>query len=150
MQLFRDVIDECGVMDLGFMGAPFTWQKHFAERNSIWERLDRGMVTNDWLMKFPRMRIHHLTSDSSDHCPLWIVLDGLEVANPAKPFRFEEMWLLDPSCSNVVEAVWSSIESTDSTVKVVKKIEKYGKDLKSWDRNHFGNVRRELGKKRKF
>ena len=31
MQLFRDVVDECTFMDLGFVGFPFTWHKHFAD-----------------------------------------------------------------------------------------------------------------------
>ena len=29
MQGFRDVLDECGFMDLGFVGPMFTWHKHF-------------------------------------------------------------------------------------------------------------------------
>ena len=37
MQLFRDVIDECRFMDLGFVGPKFTWSKHFENGNSIWE-----------------------------------------------------------------------------------------------------------------
>ena len=113
MQLFKDVMDECEFMDLGYVGSPFAWQKHFAEGHSIWERLDQGLATNKWLMKFSGTRVHHLTSDSLDHCPFWIVPNGLEVLSSTKPFHFEEMWLLDPGCSNVVEAVWSSYGSID-------------------------------------
>ena len=40
VQLFCDVIDECGFIDLGFIGSQFTWQKHFVDGHSIWERLD--------------------------------------------------------------------------------------------------------------
>ena len=29
MQAFRDILDECGFMDLGFVGSKFTWHKHF-------------------------------------------------------------------------------------------------------------------------
>ncbi|KAL0009461.1 hypothetical protein SO802_010963 [Lithocarpus litseifolius] len=119
MQLFRDVIDECGFIDLGFVGSPYTW-------------------------------IHHLSSDSSDHCPLWIILDGLEVASVPKLFRFEEMWLLDLGCSNVVEAMWSSDIKADLSNKVIRKIEKCGKELQRWNMDHFGNVRKELAKKRKL
>ena len=35
MQLFRDVLDECGFLDLGFLGSRFTWSKHFADGHSI-------------------------------------------------------------------------------------------------------------------
>ena len=100
-------------------------------------------------MKFSRVRIHHLSFDSLDHCPLWIVLDRLEVAIVPKIFQFEEMWLLDLGCSNVVEVVWSSVVNDDPSVKVVRKIEKCGKESQRWNEDHFRNVRRELAKKKK-
>jgi len=31
IQSFRDALDECGFMDLEFVGFPFTWHKRFAE-----------------------------------------------------------------------------------------------------------------------
>ena len=139
-------MNECGFMDLGYVGSPFTWQRHFADGHSIWERLDRGLATNEWLMKFTGTQVHHLTSDSSDHCPPWIFPNSLEVVSSMKPFRFEEMWLSNPGCSNVVEAVWSSYGSIDPAIKVMKKIEKCGKELKRWGRDHFGNVKQELAK----
>ena len=52
MQLFRDVIDERGFIDLGFIGSQFTWQKHFVDGHSIWERLDLSLANNDWFMQF--------------------------------------------------------------------------------------------------
>ena len=53
MQLFHDVIDKCRFMDLGFVGPKFTWNKHFENGNSIWERLDRGLAINNWFLRFP-------------------------------------------------------------------------------------------------
>ena len=35
MQLFREVIDECGFMDLGYVGPTFTWARHFENGSSI-------------------------------------------------------------------------------------------------------------------
>ena len=46
MQLFREVIDECSFMDMGFVGSKYTWSKHFDNGVSIWERLDRGLANN--------------------------------------------------------------------------------------------------------
>ena len=59
MQLFRDVIDKCNFMDLGYVGPKFTWSKHFTNGNSIWERLDRGLATNKWFLKFPGSKVYH-------------------------------------------------------------------------------------------
>ncbi|XP_030958962.1 uncharacterized protein LOC115980904 [Quercus lobata] len=99
MQLFRDVVDECGFIDLGFSGPWYTWQKHFSAGHSIWERLDCALATNDWLLKFASTKVHHLKADTSDHSPLWIDMEGLNFQSISKPFRFEEAWLSDHTCS---------------------------------------------------
>ena len=104
MQLFRDLIDECGLMDLGFVGPKYSWSKHFESGQSIWERLDKGLATNNWFLLFPGTKIHHLHCYSSDHLPLFINLFGLEIPGKRKVFRFEEMWLSDDRCGETVEA----------------------------------------------
>ena len=88
MQLFRDVIDECGFMDLGYVGSKFTWARHFENENSIWERLDRGLANNGWFLKFPGAWVHHLHCNSSDHCPLLIVLAPLDIPLRKKTIPF--------------------------------------------------------------
>ena len=82
MQAFRDIIDECGFMDLGFVGSRFTWHKHF-DNYIVWERLDKAMVMNDWFLKFPNTKIYHLDVTTFDHKPLWIVPEGMECKQKA-------------------------------------------------------------------
>ena len=113
MQLFQEVIDECGFMDLGYVGLKFTWVRHFENGNSIWERLDRGLATNWWFLKFPGSRVHHLHCDSSDHSPLLVVLAPLDIPTRKKIFRFKEMWLSNPTCEETVQATWSSMVGLD-------------------------------------
>ena len=150
MQLFKDVLDECGFMDLGFVSPKFTWNRHFEDGRSIWERLDRGLANNAWFQKFPGSRVHHLRCDSLDHVPLFINLSGLEPPPRKKCFRFKEMWLSDNHCGETVEASWcSSISEIDDSA-IIKKVERCGKDLAWWNRNIFGNVRLELRRKRKM
>lgn len=57
MQLFRDAIDECSLIDLGYSGSKFTWRKHFANGQLIWERLDRALCTNEQLQQFGATRV---------------------------------------------------------------------------------------------
>ena len=148
MQAFRDVIDECGFMDLGFIGPNFTWANHYNDGHSIWERLDRGLASNLWFLRFLGTQVHHLPCLSSDHCPLFINPSRIEIPSYKKPFRFEEMWLSDSGCGEVVETAWRSCVSLDPNKEILGKIEKCGKDLTWWNYNVFGNVRRELKKKR--
>ena len=56
MQQFRDVLDHCGFVDLGFSGLAFTWRG--GRRGEwVWEWLDWGVANCDWLAKFPTGRV---------------------------------------------------------------------------------------------
>ena len=131
MQAFQDVLNECRVMDLGFIGPEFTWSKHYTNGHSILERLARGLATNLWFLRYPGTRVHHLPCLSSDHCPWLINPTGIEIPSYKKPFWFKEMWLSDSRCGEVVEAAWRSFASMDSNKEILGKIDKCGKDL-SW------------------
>ena len=48
-----------------------------------------------------------------------------------------------------MEAVWRKEFNCDAEVQVMRKIEKCGKDLTQWSRQHSGSVRRELKEKKK-
>ena len=74
---------------------------------------------------------------------------GLEFQAVTKLFRFEEAWLSDHTCSEVVEASWEAREVDDPATKVMRKIERCGRELKIWERDHFGNNRNSLKEKRK-
>ena len=149
MQQFWDAMDECGFIELGFLGPWYTWQKHFQAGHSIWERLDRALATNDWLLRFACTHVHHLKSDTSDHSPLWIDMEGLNFQPISKPFRFGEAWLSDHTCSEVVEAIWEAREVVDPAARIIRKIDKCGRELKKWERDHFGNIGNTLKEKRK-
>ena len=74
----------------------------------MWVRLDKGLATNDWPIRFADSQVHHLSLDTSDHYPLWIVPESLKFKCISKPFRFEEMWLSDKGYTETVEAMWAS------------------------------------------
>ena len=98
MQLFRDTMDVCGFIDLGFKGNPFTWKKYFRDGQTLWERLDRGLANNKWLLRYGGTAVHHLTCSTLEHCPLFIEPEMVEPTNPEKPFHFEEVWLAEKGC----------------------------------------------------
>ena len=79
-------------------------------------------------MNFGGTRVHHLHSDSLDHSPIWIVPASMEPTRFQKPFCFEEMWLSNMGCTNIVEAVWSLQVSSDPFIRTVHKVDKCGKN----------------------
>ena len=84
------------------------------------ERLDWAFANNDWFLRFTRTREHHLNANSSNHCPLWIIPNGLDHPCISKPFRFEEMWLSDKGCTKTVKAVWLSHDCLDPSKRAVQ------------------------------
>ena len=107
------------------------------------------MANSEWLLRFVGTIVHHLPSFSLGHCPIWIVPRDLILLSASKPFRFEEMWLIERGCTNTVQVVWTVSDPVDPGTKVIKKIERCGVELKKWSMKIFGNVRKELELKKK-
>jgi hypothetical protein len=93
------VIDECGFLDLGFRGLPFTWCNNRRGNATTWLRLDRFMATNEWVLRFNLAVVDHLKCTASDHKPICLTTQPVTVPRPRKRlFRFEDMWCTDPNC----------------------------------------------------
>ena len=143
------MIDECGFRDMGFEGSKYTWSNHFENGTSIWERLDKCLVTNSWFMKLRGSKVYHLNCTSSDHVPILISLSGLIPPIWKKLFHFEQMWLSNPGCEEVVCSTWGSRSGVGTEGDILCRVEKCGKELGQWEKNVFGNVRMELNRLKK-
>ena len=150
MQLFRDALDACEFIDMGYSGCQFTWKKFFRDGNSIWERLDRSLANSEWSARFGGSKVVHLNCSTSDHSPLLIIPKLVDSVNPSKPFRFEEMWLTDKGCAQTVKAVWEKRGPPNQSSGIVSKIDDCGVALKKWSSKQFGCVQMDLQKKQKL
>ena len=81
MNDFRDAIDCCRFMDLGFCGPEFTWCNMQEGRHIIYLRLDRALVTQEWINHYKDIRVHHLVKSASDHCAL-LIIDSIVLQSP--------------------------------------------------------------------
>ncbi|XP_019224556.1 PREDICTED: uncharacterized protein LOC109206213 [Nicotiana attenuata] len=71
---FLGMIEDCGLVDLGFYGPRYTWSNVRGPYLIVWKRLDRGMVNDNWLRTFPATTITHLAAAGSDHSLLLVEL----------------------------------------------------------------------------
>lgn len=101
----RQAIHLYGFQDLGFVGSPFTWSKTDCVEGQMRIRLDRALANNAWRLLFHGATVHHISMSTSDHSMLSLHLrdDRHSRQKDKKLFRFEEMWLSDPRCSEVVQ-----------------------------------------------
>ena len=45
LRLFSDTLEDCDLVDLGFVGPPFTWRNGQEARRHVQEHLDRAVAT---------------------------------------------------------------------------------------------------------
>lgn len=111
---FADALDQCGLFDLGMHGYAFTWEKGRRKDNWVEERLDRAVASNSWRLLFKNARLENVNTVCSDHSALWLNLDSKLKRGPEKLFRFENAWLKDEECLNLVADYWKFVDKRTS------------------------------------
>ncbi|CAN1191383.1 Putative ribonuclease H protein At1g65750 [Linum perenne] len=128
-QPFIDCCDICGLIDPGVIGPRFTWY-----RNSTSERLDRGLINSEWILKFPYTIIRHLRRQYSDHRPILLLLDQSTSVKLPKPFKFLAPWLGHEGFQDILKGAW--VGDGDLPIK----LQNLTPRLRRWNKTTFGNV----------
>ncbi|CAL9217005.1 unnamed protein product [Arabidopsis halleri] len=71
MQEFQNMLQNCGLEDLSYVGPVFTWSNS-QDGNSISKKLDRALVNGNWLGTFSSAYATFEMGGVSDHARLWI------------------------------------------------------------------------------
>ena len=132
--LFKECLDKCSMIDIGFFGPQFTWTNKRDLHGPIQERIDGFFVNPSWCLLYLEAKVVYLTRCHSDHCPvlLEMQLGGGGVRN--RLFKFQTCWLSDPSFPTIVSRAWSQSEM------LVDAISNFIDEATRWNRMHFGNV----------
>lgn len=115
---FKRTLNECGLMDMGYSGSAFTWERSRGTVNWVQERLDRGVSNSEWQSLFPRATIKVLEVSTSDHMPLFLELNRMIYVPKVRKFRFENAWIRDDQCLRVVQESWDQTEGRNIIDKV--------------------------------
>ncbi|KAK5845358.1 hypothetical protein PVK06_001531 [Gossypium arboreum] len=112
MEEFRSALEDYGLNDLGYTGRWFKWERGRIFSTNIRERLDRGVVSIDWLNLFSNCKVEHLSHAFSDHYPILLDTIGkqrFDHAEGLKLFRFEASWCLENSFEKILKRKWESL-----------------------------------------
>src|SRR5438067_8440368 len=134
MSDFVHWISACELLDVGFDGSPFTW-----ERSGVRERLDRILFNEGWGHVFALVRVTHLPRLVSDHSPLLIRAKFSATTRPSS-FRFQSMWVRHPTFLDLVRQVWGQDTGAMGMRCLQIKLGRMKKALKSWNWHTFGNI----------
>ncbi|XP_074350142.1 uncharacterized protein LOC141689683 [Apium graveolens] len=103
---FVYTVNDCRLFNLRFKGEKFTWKKSRGKVNWIQERLDRGFATQAWKDLFPDAEVNVLEMTTSDHIPSYLHLNKKIYVPKDRRFMFENTWLHEKECVNVVRRSW--------------------------------------------
>ena len=148
MRDFREVVDDCGLMDFGYVGKKYTWRGKHGD-DMVLERLDQSLATQAWLAMNPATRVQCLRSNVSDQYPIIVKPEGI-VGRPCKFFRFEHIWLTKNGCGDTVREAWMTHMPHSSYRLVLEKIKLCEEKLVEWSKHSFGSVKKQIEEKSKL
>ena len=146
LERFKQVINYCGFHDLGFVGPPFTWSKSYRTEGRLCIHLDRALANTEWKRLFQGAVLHHLSSSTSDHSILYLRFKRTchHRRPPSKIFRFEEMWLQDSCCVEVVQDSWYEGLYKPDGHPITNCLDNCREGLLAWNKSEFGHVGRKI------
>lgn len=126
---FSEAISDCELVDLGYEGDKFTWERFRGTDKWVVERLDRGFANKDWIDLFPSavVQVHEIST--SDHKPIFLQLNRRVYMPKERRFRFENLWIRENECRNIIQECWNKRGAYDLMGKLNEcclKLEKWG------------------------
>ena len=135
IQEFRNCLNVCNMIDLGFSGPKYTWSNCYDMNSLIMERLDRVLANPDWRILFPEASVTHLTHTHSDHCPVLLTLCLSIPCILPRPFRFESIWFSYVDFLSVVKKAWAALALNLSITFAV-----FAALIFAWNKSKFDNI----------
>jgi hypothetical protein len=133
---FNLFIHKLGLLDLPLLGRKYTWVQ---PNGACMSRLDRMLVSSNWLVEWGDVNLWALPRDISDHCPIILRYSNFDWG--PKPFRFNNHWLKHKGFLEVVLKGWSSSIGTGWLgVRVKEKLKTLKGVLKVWNKEVYGGL----------
>ncbi|XP_073361310.1 uncharacterized protein [Aegilops tauschii subsp. strangulata] len=150
MEDFRVCLADCGLVDLGYTGYPYTWDNKRDGEDNIQVMLDRATCNDGFAEMFPDISVEHIVTEESDHVAL--VIRAMEMApcsthKGPRQFKWEEAWVKHLEYEYMVTTAWQAASNGDRGIATVwAKLEKVTRDMQQWGRNVFGSIRKQISK----
>lgn len=151
IQGFTDAVISSGPRDLHFEGCQFTWEKSRGTPNWIAEKLDRILVSESWLDLFEGAKGLSIEASQSDHLPLILQVEVTKKFTVKSKFKFENMWLQEHQCREVVIQSWSNSHGYDLLTRIACcgiDVWKWGKGLTKGFQNKINYWKKQMEKTR--
>jgi hypothetical protein len=131
-QIFNDVIDHLGLVELPLKGISYTWSN--MQSSPLLEQLDYFFTSANWTLDFPNTLVTPLARPTSDHVPCRIsIVTQIPRFNV---FRFENFWASHSSFYSTVQSSWNQpTGNPDSIISILStKFKRVRYDLMQWSK----------------
>jgi len=136
MREFNCFIEANLLFEIPLVGKPYTW---FNSNGKAKSRLDRILVTEEWMQTWPMCKQYVQRREVSDHCA--IVVKSVDKDWGPKPFRSIDAWFMERGFRAMVKDKWNSYVIQGNAITVLKeKMKRLKGDLKVWNKVEFGNL----------
>ena len=99
----------------------------------------------DWIQRFPKALVEHVDVTKSDHKCLWMDCNPPENARTKqRPFRFEESWIAEDGCEEIIKKAWEYSQPGTRMFKVWHKLKECKKELGAWSRTSLGSIKKQI------
>ncbi|XP_050222570.1 uncharacterized protein LOC126672659 [Mercurialis annua] len=135
---FKRCLEESKLVELKWRGNMYTWTNNQSGDNRIWRRLDRVMVSENWIESFDA-EVCVLSQGISDHAPLVVKFND-PVVNSFKPFRFFNLWVEATDFQEIVMNSWNEQVEGHKMYRVVQKLKRLKKELRKLNMSTFCDI----------
>lgn len=133
-------MEDCELVDFELKGYQFTWERGRVTNSWVEACLDKALVNYSWIDMFKEARLSNIELTNSDHCPLFLEPEVQVFSQCINRFKFENSWLREPMCEQLVRSVWDEYGNGN----IQMKISKCGDVLADWGKEITGCFKERL------
>ncbi|KAK2442416.1 hypothetical protein QL285_013611 [Trifolium repens] len=131
---FGNFVRDLEMIDMPLLGRQYTW---FHPNGFTMSRLDRMLISSDWLALWGCPSVWVASRDVSDHCPLILKYNSDDWG--PKPFRFNNYWLKNKNFKELVVNSWTNHNVSGWMGFVLKeKLKGLKGVIKRWSKEVYG------------
>lgn len=102
--------------------------------------MDRVLANDGWLEIFPTAKVYNMEGSPSDHSPLYLIPEIPMSGKRRRKFRFENNWLTEAMCFQIVKSCWDDEENGN----VMQRVQRCAESLDIWGREITGCFSRRI------
>ncbi|XP_057755992.1 uncharacterized protein LOC130975184 [Arachis stenosperma] len=126
---FKNWIQDMHLVDLPLNDRKFTW---FRGRSC--SRIDRVLVSLEWVEEFPEIRLRGGPRGLSDYCPM--IVEDTSLRWGPRPFRNLDSWFTHEGFLRMVKEEWRGL----GNIQFTEKLKALTAPLGRWHRDKFGDM----------